>query len=44
MNRFEEFIQLASDDETKAKYVANLDLLLKYLTLRFFDTNTSVSH
>ena len=42
MNRFEEFIQLASDDETKAKYVANLDLLLKYLTLRFFDTNTSV--
>lgn len=42
MNRFEEFIQLASDDETKAKYVANLDLILKYLTLRFFDTNTSV--
>ena len=42
MNRFEEFIHLASDDDTKAKYVANLDLLLKYLTLRFFDTNTSV--
>jgi cytoskeleton-associated protein 5 len=42
MNRFEEFINLASDDETKAKYVANLDLILKYLTLRFFDTNTSV--
>ena len=42
MNRFEEFIQFASDDETKAKYVANLDLIFKYLTLRFFDTNTSV--
>lgn len=42
MSRFEEFIHLASDDETKSKYVANLDLLLKYLTLRFFDTNTSV--
>lgn len=42
MSRFEEFIHLASDDETKTKYVANLDLILKYLTLRFFDTNTSV--
>lgn len=42
MNRIEEFIHTASDDETKAKYVANLDLILKYLTLRFFDTNTSV--
>ena len=42
MTRFEEFIKVASDDETKAKFVVNLDLLLKYLTLRFFDTNTSV--
>jgi cytoskeleton-associated protein 5 len=42
MNRLEDYLQVASDDETKAKFLANMDLLLKYLTLRFFDTNTSV--
>ncbi|KAL9553831.1 hypothetical protein MBANPS3_003097 [Mucor bainieri] len=28
--------------DMKKRYVANLDLILKYLTLRFFDTNTSM--
>jgi cytoskeleton-associated protein 5 len=34
-----------SDDEDppyKAEAIQSLDLLLKYLTLRFFDTNTTV--
>lgn len=28
--------------DMKKRYVANLDLILKYLTIRFFDTNTSM--
>ncbi|TPX69294.1 hypothetical protein SpCBS45565_g02541 [Spizellomyces sp. 'palustris'] len=28
--------------ELKARYIANADLILKYITLRFFDTNTSM--
>ncbi|KAJ3032355.1 Microtubule-associated protein, microtubule dynamics during spindle orientation, partial [Rhizophlyctis rosea] len=28
--------------ELRARYVANVDLVLKYITLRFFDTNTSM--
>lgn len=28
--------------ELKARYIANTDLILKYITLRFFDTNTSM--
>ncbi|KAJ3077075.1 Cytoskeleton associated protein 5 [Podochytrium sp. JEL0797] len=38
-------VQLAlstGDAELKAKFVANTDLILKYLTIRFFDTNTSM--
>lgn len=42
MARVEEFLHVASDDESKGKFLANLDLLLKYLTLRLFDTNPSV--
>lgn len=42
MNRLEEFIRVASDDDTKSKFMANIDLILKYITLRFFETNTSV--
>ncbi|KAK9719768.1 hypothetical protein K7432_004569 [Basidiobolus ranarum] len=30
-------------DDLKERYVANSDTLLKYLTLRFYDTNTSLS-
>ncbi|KAJ3293732.1 Microtubule-associated protein, microtubule dynamics during spindle orientation, partial [Blyttiomyces sp. JEL0837] len=34
---------MSSDDtETKVRYVANSDLILKYLTIRFFDTNTII--
>ncbi|ORX54518.1 ARM repeat-containing protein [Hesseltinella vesiculosa] len=29
-------------DELRSRYVCNADLLFKYLTLRFFDTNTSM--
>lgn len=29
-------------DEMKKRYLANADLLFKYLTIRFFDTNTSM--
>ncbi|KAJ3077818.1 Microtubule-associated protein, microtubule dynamics during spindle orientation, partial [Quaeritorhiza haematococci] len=29
-------------DELKKRYIANADLILKYITLRFFDTNTSM--
>ncbi|KAI8071463.1 armadillo-type protein [Gongronella butleri] len=29
-------------DQLKQRYICNADLILKYLTLRFFDTNTSM--
>ena len=34
--------KMASDAEIRAKFVVNSDLILKYLTIRFFDTNTSM--
>ncbi|KAI8616669.1 armadillo-type protein [Chytriomyces sp. MP71] len=30
------------DSGLRARYIANTDLILKYLTIRFFDTNTSM--
>ncbi|KAI9333804.1 armadillo-type protein [Obelidium mucronatum] len=41
----DENIQLAmtnGDSEMKARFIANTDLVLKYLTIRFFDTNTTM--
>ncbi|KAJ3398578.1 Microtubule-associated protein, microtubule dynamics during spindle orientation [Chytriomyces hyalinus] len=32
----------SGDPDLKARFVANCDLVLKYLTIRFFDTNTSM--
>ncbi|KAJ3290966.1 Cytoskeleton associated protein 5 [Rhizoclosmatium sp. JEL0117] len=37
----DEAIQTA-DADMKARFVANTDLILKYLTIRFFDTNTTM--
>lgn len=31
-----------SAEELKQRYIANCDLILKYITIRFFDTNTSM--
>lgn len=31
-----------SEDEARGRIVANADLILKYITIRFFDTNTSM--
>jgi cytoskeleton-associated protein 5 len=34
--------EVLDSDEISARLIANCDLILKYLTIRFFDTNTSI--